>query len=349
MAARQAEGGAPALSVGFVLARNFTLTALSSFIDTLRLAADDGDGSRPIRCRWSVLGARGAATPASCGIEIRPDAPLSAPEAYDYIVVVGGLLQRGPQIDAEQLAFLRRAAAAKTPLIGVCTGSFVLCRAGLMKGRRCCVSWYHHQDFIDEFPDIAPVSDQLFVMDRDRITCSGGAGVVDLAACLIERHLGRGAAQKAVRILQVERARPTGAAQPHPPLSVAVMDERVRRAILLMEQNIAKPLAMEALAARLALSTRQFERLFSKTLGKSPSRFYRDLRLRHGRRLLRETSRSVTLIAQDAGFADCAHFSREFRAAFGQSPSAARAEGPSAAPRSALAERDRILFDDAAL
>lgn len=339
MTSGAAERGAPALSVGFILARSFTLTALSSFIDTLRLAADDGDDSRQIRCRWRILGPSGGAVRASCGLAIHADAPLAEPRAYDYVVVVGGLLQRGPQIDAEQRAFLQRADAARIPLIGVCTGGFVLCRAGLMKDRRCCVSWYHHQDFLDEFPELTPVSDQLFVIDRDRITCSGGAGVVDLAAWLVERHLGRAAAQKAARILQVDQARPAGAAQPHPPLSVAVMDPRVRRGILLMEQNLSKPLAMEALAEKLALSTRQFERLFNKSVGKSPSRFYRDLRLRYGRHLLEETTRSVTLIAQDAGFSDCAHFSREFRATFGCSPSAARAAGSDAMAEDCAASR----------
>ena len=60
-----------------------------------------------------------------------------------------------------------------------------------MQDRACCVSWYHFRDFVEEFPDLVPVAEQLFIEDRDRITCSGGAGVVDLAAFLIERHLGR--------------------------------------------------------------------------------------------------------------------------------------------------------------
>jgi len=63
-----------ALSVGFILTNNFTLTALSSFLDALRLAADDGDGSRPIRCRWQIIGTRRAPIASSCGVGVTPDA-----------------------------------------------------------------------------------------------------------------------------------------------------------------------------------------------------------------------------------------------------------------------------------
>jgi transcriptional regulator GlxA family with amidase domain len=332
-----------ALSVGFILTNNFTLTALSSFLDALRLAADDGDGSRPIRCHWQIVGARRTPVPSSCGVAITPDKAFADAKSFNYIVVVGGLLHRGPQIDAETLAFLRGAAAAGVPLIGVCTGSFVLCRAGLMRDRKCCVSWYHYRDFLEEFPDLVPAADQLYVVDRDRITCSGGAGVVDLAAFLIERHLGRAAAQKAMHILQVDTARPASQPQPQPPIAADVLNARVRRATLLMEQNINDPLPIEEIARRLSVSTRQFERLFQAATGTSPTRFYRQLRLRYGLWQLKSTKRSVTAIALESGFADCAHFSRQFREFYGVNPSDIRAAKPDAGSGTVLA--DPRMFD----
>jgi transcriptional regulator GlxA family with amidase domain len=319
-------GGKAALSVGFILTNNFTLTALSNFLDALRLAADDGDGSRPIRCHWQIVGAKRTPVPSSCGVAITPDATFGDPGAFDYIVVVGGLLHRGPQIDAATLGFLHAAASAGVPLIGVCTGSFVLCRAGLMRDRKCCVSWYHHRDFIEEFPDIVPIADQLYIVDRDRITCSGGAGVVDLAAFLIERHLGPAIAQKAMHILQIDQARPANQAQPQPAMAGDLDNNRVRRAALLMEQHINEPLAIEEIARRLSVSARQLERIFLAATGLSPTRFYRQLRLRYAMWRLRSTARTVTAIAQEAGFADCAHFSRQFREFFGVNPSSIRRE-----------------------
>jgi transcriptional regulator GlxA family with amidase domain len=189
----QSQAGEPRLRVGVLLANQFTLTAFSAFIDTLRLAADEGDRSRQILCRWTVMSPTGRPVQSSCGVQVLPQAQLADSASFDYLVVVGGLLHQGMQIDAETEAYLRRAAAGGARLIGLCTGSFILARAGLMQGRRCCVSWYHRQDFIEEFGGLEPVSDQLFLIDGDRITCSGGAGVADLAAALVERHIGAAA------------------------------------------------------------------------------------------------------------------------------------------------------------
>lgn len=82
----------PQLRVGFLLAHNFTLSALSLFVDALRLAADEGDRSRPIHCSWSVMSPRGETVRSSCGVGVSPTGPLTAPTEFDYIVVVGGLL-----------------------------------------------------------------------------------------------------------------------------------------------------------------------------------------------------------------------------------------------------------------
>lgn len=316
------------LRVGLLLAESFTLSAFSLFVDHLRLAADEGDRSRPILVQWSIMAAHGAPTRASCGVSVAPTSALLDPRGLDYVVVVGGVLHAGAQVTPEATAYLRRAAGAGTTLVGLCTGGFILCRAGLMQGRRCCVSWFHHQDFLDEFPDGQPVADRLFVVDGDRITCAGGAGTADLASYLVERHLGRAAAQKANQILLFDRARYGHEAQPHPPLTDGVADPRVRRALLLMEQNLADPLPISVLAAKLGLSTRQFERIVHAAIGQRPATLYRTMRLHYARWLLRNTVRSVTNIALDAGFSDGAHFSRQFKAEFGATPSESRTRPP---------------------
>ncbi|GLK70526.1 GlxA family transcriptional regulator [Ancylobacter dichloromethanicus] len=333
---------APALNVGFILADNFTLSAFSLIVDQLRLAADDGDRSRPILARWQVMSSRPEPIRASCGITVAPSGPFTDPANFAYIVVVGGLLHGGQQLDEESIAYLRRAARAGVPLVGVCTGSFVLARAGLMTGRRCCVSWYHYQDFMEEFPHHTPVADRLYVIDGDRITCAGGGGAADLATALVEKFLGRSIAQKSRHVLLLDRQRPGTESQPHPPIADLVADDRVRRALLMMEQHLADPLPIADISRRLQLSTRQLERLFQTVMGQRPAEFYRRLRLRYARFLLDTTGRSVTDIALEAGFSDCAHFSRQFKAQHGFTPSDARARTPGPPAQSVAGQR---LFD----
>jgi len=317
----------PALTAGLVLADQFTLAPFALFVDHLRLAADESDRSRPIRCVWHVMAPTEAPARASCGVAVAPTAKLLDPHTLDYIVVVGGLLHTGRGVDAATQAYLRDAAAAGTTLIGLCTGSFVLARCGLMAGRTVCVSWLHHADFGREFPGHPVVADRLYLVDGDRITCAGGAGAADLATYLVERHLGHAAAQKSRQVMQLDEARSGDMAQPHPPVGGDVADIRVRRALLLMEQNLSRPLPIAQIALRLELSARQLERRFHAALGQQPAAIYRALRLRYARWLLDTTNRSVTDIALEAGFSDCAHFSRQFKALHGVAPTRARVRG----------------------
>ncbi|MFN0262723.1 GlxA family transcriptional regulator [Tepidamorphus sp. 3E244] len=312
------------LSVGFLLLSNFTLTPFATFIDALRLAADEADLSRPIRCSWSVLSSQRRAMRASCGIEIYPEEGLGDPARFDYIVVVGGLLHKGEQADSATLEFLRDAARKNVTVVGLCTAVMTLIRAGIMTGHRCCVSWFHYQDLVEEFPEITAIADQVFVVDRRRITCAGGAGALDVAAWIIEKHFGRAMAQKCLHILLVDQARPPNAAQPHPPGSEHVRDPRVRRAILMMEQTMASPVTMRELANRLNITTRHLERLFQSEVGVSPQEYYRLHRLRFGRFLLLTTERRISDIALECGFSDASHFTRAFRDTFDATPSSVR-------------------------
>jgi len=310
----------PKLKVGFVLMPKFTLTAFSTFLDVLRLAADEGDLSRPIACAWEVMSLKRQPVRSSCGIDIQPSSDFVDPKAFDYLVIVGGLLHGAQGIPPEMAQYLRAAAQAGVTLIGVCTGSFVLCRLGLMTDRKCCVSWYHYRDFLEEFPDLVPIADRLYVIDRDRITCSGGAGVADLAARLVSDHLGPAQAYKALHILLVERPRSGDTAQPAPFVAATKDDHLVSRALLLMEQNLMEPLSIQNLAEALSLSVRQLERHFRSHLGESPQESYMALRLRHARWMLEHSALPAVLIAAELGFSDSSHFGRSFKARYGMTP-----------------------------
>jgi len=315
------------LKVGFVLMPSFTLLPFSAFVDALRLAADEDDHSEQINCRWTVMGPNLDKITSSSGVTVQPWETYRDPAEFDYIVVVGGLLQETLNGSQHLIDYLKRADQAHTPIVGLCTGSFAMIRAGLMKNRRCCVSWFHHRDLTDRFADVTPVADQLFVDDGDRITCAGGAVAADLAAYIIERHLGQSWARKSLRILVMDNPRPANAPQPKPQQlsNYQVENKWVIKALSLMEQNLSRPLSTNDIAQRINISKRQLERLFLADTGESLQKFYRVIRLSYGLWLLQNTERSITDIAQECGFADTAHFSRAFRMAFDKRPTEVRA------------------------
>ncbi|MFM7533962.1 MAG: GlxA family transcriptional regulator [Rubrivivax sp.] len=316
---------APRLRVAFVLVPRFTLTAYAGFVDALRLAADEGDLSRQRLIHWAVLGHEPVTS--SCGATVLPTAALADPAEWDCIVVVGGLLHGGQKVPPAVTRFLREAAARGRRLVGLCTGSFVLARAGLMQGHVACVSWFHRADFEAEFPQHRVVSNRMFVVDRERLTCAGGTSVVHLAAHLIEQALDRASATKALRILIEDQPLPATALQPEEVLTERATDPLVRKAMLMLEQRLHEPLAVQALCGPLGLGRRQLERRFRLDVGLSPAAYRLQLRLQRARWLLVHTDLDVAAVGVECGFGDAAHFARAVRRSFGCGPRALRVAG----------------------
>jgi len=316
----------PSLRVGIVLVPDFTMLALSALIDTLRLAADEGDRSLPLRCAWQVMSDGGHPVRASNGVVVEPASGFVDFTQFDYLAIVSGTLHRGPRVSDATQSYLVAAAQQGVPLIGLCTASFVLARAGLMEDRTACVSWFHKEELEAEFPRLRVVADRLFVEDRDRITCAGGTSVIHLASHLIERHIGTGASAKGLRIMLEDHLR--AGASPQPPPAFAgthdVADPRVRRAMLAIERQMGLPFASAAIARETGIGSRQLNRLFAQHLGLPIQAYGRALRLSVAERRVREGYAPLTQIAHASGYSDASHFARDFRRTFGTSPRTAR-------------------------
>jgi transcriptional regulator GlxA family with amidase domain len=324
---------------GFILARNFTLSPLSLFIDSLRLAGDDGDLSRRRVFDWQILG-DGLPIRSSCGLELMPTSRFGSPHEYDNIVVVGGLLGQQPPITTNAEMFLLAAAREAKPITALCTGSFVLARFGLLDGYAACVSWFHIREFRSQFPQVRASADRLFEVDRDRATCSGGSGAADLASYFVSAVLGDQAAEKASKILIMDRIRTTRDAQPISDMFAGAVSISVRRALLLMESNLQRPLEIKQIAQSAGRSRRQLERLFGLELDISPKEAYVALRIARAAELLATSDILVSDVGYEVGFTNAGHFSRVFRQFVGRSPSDLR-KSKAHPDGSSLAERLR--------
>lgn len=318
----------PRLRVGFVIAPRFTLTAFAGFVDALRLAGDEGDRSQKIHCDWEVLGPTKDPIISSCGASVLPTAGLDDPAQFDCIVVVGGLLHGGQQVPQPVYRFLQKAASLNVKLVGLCTGSFILARAGLLDGYLTCVSWFHRDEFVAEFPNCRVTCKQMYVVDRDRMTCAGGTSVVHLAAHLIEKSIGRAMAMKALRIMLEDQPLPSKTLQPEKVLTHRSKDPVVHKAMLLIEQNLQEQGAVSQLYEYLGIGQRQLERRFAKDIGMSPAQYRLELRLQRAEWLLKNADLSITDIALECGFQDGSNFARALKQKLGKSPREMKGNSP---------------------
>lgn len=314
--------GKPALTVGIVLMDQFTLAAFAGLVDVLRLAGDHGGRSRQIHTAWRVMSWDGKPRCSSAGLTIDvADRLPEDPSVFDYVAVCGGNDYISGRMPEALRDWLRLAAAQRVRLLGICTGTFALAQADVIGPRTVCVHWNVLDAFRERFPQTRAVVDRLFVDEGDLISCAGSTAAIDLALYLVARHCGRDKAQQAMRHMMLQGVRPGRVPQAHFRTDLSgIQDLRVRQAAHYIEQRIDKPPPLDAIARYVGVGRRQLERAFRLAIGMSPMAFQRQLRLEYGSWLLLNNSCSITQIALDCGFADGAHFSRDFRAHFGVSP-----------------------------
>ena len=302
---------------GFLQVPNYSMIAFSSAIEPLRMA--NRNAGKDLY-RWSIYTIDGLPEKASNGLEITPDNSIENANDVTTLFVCGG----ADIADAwtRQLQFiLRRIAKRSNVKIGaLCTGSYLLARAGLLDGYKCTIHWENIASLREEFPAVQ-VSDDLFLIDRDRITSAGGQASMDMMLKLISDRHGSKMVTHISEQFMCERIRSSDDRQRIPlHLALGSNQPKLTEAVTLMETNIEEPISLDELSNSVGISRRQLERLFQKHLNCVPTRYYLNLRLSRARLLLLQTSKSIVDIALACGFISAPHFSKCYRDLFGIPP-----------------------------
>jgi transcriptional regulator GlxA family with amidase domain len=304
----------------FLTLPNYSLIAVANALEPLRMA------NRVIGqdvYEWSIISMDGSSIDASSGLNLSPTGALDKLGAVDILFVCGGINVR-EAVSPALLSTLRRLADRRIALGALCTGGYALARAGLLDNCRATIHWENLSALREEFPRVR-ISDQLFTIDRDRFTCSGGTAPLDLMLNLIETRLGPRISQLVSEQFVVDRVRKDTDRQ-YIPLraQIGVSHRGLIRVAQLMEENIEKPLSLEKIARATGLSRRQIERLFKRDLNCVPKRYYLEMRLKRARELLLQTAMPIMDITAACGFQSPPHFSKCYRNQFGHPPSAER-------------------------
>ncbi|MFP5022624.1 GlxA family transcriptional regulator [Pseudonocardia phyllosphaerae] len=222
------------------------------------------------------------------------------------------------------LEVIRAAAARGCRIVAICTGAFALAAAGVLDGRRATTHWAHADRFRAMFPQVTLEPDVLFVDDGDVLTSAGVAAGIDLCLHLVRRDHGAEVAAATARRNVVAPWREGGQAQfvehrmpePSGPDTAEVREWALA--------HLDRPLGVEDLAARAAMSVRTFTRRFRAETGTSPGHWLTARRLDLVRRLLETTELSVEQIAARSGFGTTAALRHRLHREIGMAPLAYR-------------------------
>lgn len=238
-------------------------------------------------------------------------------------LLVAGTPDYGEAHGASQLhAWLRRRAPQCRRHGSVCTGAFFLGAAGLLDGLNVTTHWQHAGELAERFPAAKVVPDQIFVQDGTLWTSAGVTAGIDLALKLIEDDHGREVALSVARRLVVFLKRPGGQSQFSAHLAAQLASEgRIQSVQHWILDHLSLELSVKILAARAAMSVRNFTRVFCQETGITPADFVEMARVDSARRLLEDTDKPLQRVASSCGFANPDTMRRAFLRRIGTGPS----------------------------
>lgn len=303
--------------IAFLLVPRFSMMAFAAGIEPLR-SANRLSGTRLFE--WRLVSADGSPVEASNGIAVATHCSLAQLDKANMVIACAGL--EAPEIERSTKIHhqLRRLARHGTLVGAISSGSFLLAEAGLLAGRRCTVHWEYLEAFRTRYPQLE-VTEDLFVIDRNVFTCSGGTAALDMMVHFVSQVAGSRLALGVAEQFIHPQVR-TQEEQQRLDLNARyrIENPKLIQVISLMEATLDEPMELREMARRANISPRQVERLFREHIGSSPKTFYLDLRLAKARTLLRRTLGSLRTVALECGFGSPSHFCHAYKRRYGIPP-----------------------------
>jgi transcriptional regulator GlxA family with amidase domain len=246
-------------------------------------------------------------------------------EPVDTLLIAGGMDPWSAKPYPTLIAWLQEQAQSVRRLASVCTGAFLLAEAGLLDGRRVTTHWYFCQQLQEQFPKLTVDPEPIFIRDGNISTSAGVTAGMDLALAMVEEDLGMDITLRVARALVLFLRRSEGQSQFSTSLAFQAKSQLPLREIpVFILENLGRELTVESLASRVAMSPRNFARVFRQEFGETPAAFVERLRLETARKLVEESDRTLDEIASSCGLGSADNMRRTFQKRFRRTPSSMR-------------------------
>jgi transcriptional regulator GlxA family with amidase domain len=272
--------------------------------DHVRRVTDERGLTPGARYRVEVVGARPGPVATSCGLQLHADRGYrDLRTAPDTLLVAGGQGMKVRGNPPELLRLLGRLAHRVRRLGAICTGVFALAEAGLLDGRRATTHWASCDDLAKQYPGVRVDPEPIFVQDGNLYTSAGVTAGIDLALALVEQDCGYRVALQVARDLVLFLKRPGSQSQFSAQLRTqAATIEPLRELQAWVADHLSEDLSVPTLARHVAMSPRNFARLFRMEVGMTPARYVERERIEAARRQLGESHRGMDRVAEACGF-----------------------------------------------
>lgn len=258
----------------------------------------------------------------SSGVYVRAMRSFAEATDADTLLISGGIGYRTILHRHDVLDWIRQQADRVTRLGSICTGAFFLAEAGLLNHRTATTHWAYCDKLSQHGVDISVEADAIFIKQGNIYTSAGVTTGMDMSLAMVEEDWGAHVALAVAQELVLFTKRPGRHSQLSPLLiNQAAASDRLHDVQFWLIENCAQDLSVEALAARYAMSPRNFTRRFTDTFGETPAKYVEKIRVNVATIRLEETEQSLEAIAIACGFSCADTMRRAFLRITGYTPS----------------------------
>ena len=259
----------------------------------------------------------------SCGLRLEAHRSFRQVRGVaDTLLIVGVACFEAGREDAAVVQWLQRIAHRLRRIGSICTGAFLLARAGLLNRRRATTHWKYCELLTRRYPAVKVEPDPIFVRDGNLYTSAGVTAGMDMALALVEEDAGSNLALEVARELVLYLRRPGGQSQFSAALNLQTGDRQPFRDLgAWVLEHLRDDLSVEVLASRTGMSPRNFARVFRAEMNTTPAKFVESLRLEAARRRLQESNARLESVASTCGFRNCDAMRSTFKRVLRVAPS----------------------------
>ncbi|MDB4596116.1 helix-turn-helix domain-containing protein [Amylibacter sp.] len=306
------------MKVDIILSDGFVMTELSGVVDVLRLANRVVDKKM---FTFRYVSPEAGVVKSSADTWLNASALSNSPDA-DIAVFLGNSDLNFTSREIEKAVHIYRYTNAKVVLLAEAAAIYISANSDDGFGH---TTHWENRLLLEErngFYDIAP---SLAVSTDKIVTCAGLVSTYDIMLQIVAGYLSKAKLLTISSILLLDKVRSFETRQPGAMDALSAgKDSHIDQAIKMMQSNIEEPLKTTELAKVLGQTTRSLERQFLRHLGRSPGRFYRELRLIRAQNFLVNTDMSILEIAAACGFGS--NFGKIYKAYYGKTPRETRKE-----------------------
>lgn len=306
------------MKVDIILSDGFVMTELSGVVDVLRLA------NRVIDKKlftFRYVSPEAGIVKSSAETWLNASALSNNPDA-DIAVFLGNSDLNFTSREIEKAVHKYRYTNAKVVLLAEAAAIYI--SANSEDGLGHTTHW-ENRLLLEERSGLYDIAPSLAVSTDKIVTCAGLVSTYDIMLQIVAGYLSKAKLLTISSILLLDKVRSFETRQPGAMDALSAgKDSHIDQAIKMMQSNIEEPLKTTELAKVLGQTTRSLERQFLRHLGRSPGRFYRELRLIRAQNFLANTDMSILEVSVACGFGS--NFGKIYKAYYGKTPRETRKE-----------------------